>query len=352
MIKTDIYDSAKGVKIYTIGNSKGMTASFMERGATMISLCTPDKNGKIENVIVQLKDYDEYVKNTCYIGVVPGRYANRIGKCKFTLDGVEYHLNANDGQNSLHGGPHGFHEKNWTVKSHEDGADGASITFEYVSPDGEENFPGTLTSSVTYTVTENNELAIHYQGTTDKATIVNLTQHAYFNLSGDFKNPAIAHYAVMINANAITEVDSESIPTGKIAPVEGTDFDFRRFRRLKTINNFWYDHNYCLNNNCDCKVLAAEVEDPESGRIMKVFTSEPGMQFYTGNFLDGTLDSAFGKKVTRQSAFCFETQHYPDAPNNPTFASTELRPGQIYTHKAVFKFEVENESDKKFFPEL
>lgn len=351
MIKTEIYDAQKGVKLYTLGNSKGMTASFIERGATIISLCTPDKDGKIENVVVQLKDYDEYVKNTCYIGVVPGRYANRIGDSKFTLDGVEYKLNANDGKNSLHGGPHGFHEKNWTVKSFVDDAqNGPSITFEYQSPDGEENFPGNLCATVTYRVTEQNELAIHYQATTDKATIVNLTQHAYFNLSGNFKNTSIADYAVMINADAITEVDSESIPTGVLAPVAGTDFDFRSFRRLKTIKDFYYDHNYCLNTKNGDMILAGEVEDPESGRIMKVFTTEPGMQFYTGNFLDGTLQTAFGNTVTRQSAFCFETQHFPDAPNNPSFATTTLRPGQNYNHKAVFKFEVENDNDKKFFP--
>jgi len=341
MIKTDIYDAAKGVKIYTLSNSKGMTASFIERGATLISLCTPDRNGKIENVVTQLKDYDEYVKNTCYISVVPGRYANRIGKCKFTLEGKEYKLNANDGQNSLHGGPHGFHEKNWTVKSQDDKACGPEITFEYVSPDGEENFPGTLTSQVTYKVTEDNELAITYKATTDKTTIVNLTQHAYFNLSGNFKTPSIAGYSVMINADAITEVDAESIPTGKLAPVEGTAFDFRKATVLSTIKDFWYDHNYCLNNNGDINTMVAEVKDPESGRVMKVYTSEPGMQFYTGNFLDGTLDTAFGNKVTRQSAFCFETQHYPDAPNNPQFASTTLRPGETYMHKAVFKFEAE-----------
>ncbi|MCQ2252523.1 MAG: galactose mutarotase [Bacteroidales bacterium] len=351
MIKTEIYDAQKGVKLYTLGNSKGMTASFIERGATIISLCTPDKDGKIENVVVQLKDYDEYVKNTCYIGVVPGRYANRIGDSKFTLDGVEYKLNANDGKNSLHGGPHGFHEKNWTVKSFVDDAqNGPSITFEYQSPDGEENFPGNLCATVTYRVTEQNELAIHYQATTDKATIVNLTQQADFNLSGNFKNTSIADYAVMINADAITEVDSESIPTGVLAPVAGTDFDFRSFRRLKTIKDFYYDHNYCLNTKNGEMILAGEVEDPESGRIMKVFTTEPGMQFYTGNFLDGTLQTAFGNTVTRQSAFCFETQHFPDAPNNPSFATTTLRPGQNYNHKAVFKFEVENDNDKKFFP--
>lgn len=350
MIKTDIYDAQKGVKVYTLGNKKGMTASFIERGATVISICTPDKDGKIENVVVQLKDYDEYVKNTCYIGVVPGRFANRIGNCKFTLDGVEYTLNANDGKNSLHGGPHGFHEKNWTVKNFADTDNGPEITFEYVSPDGEENFPGTLTASVTYRVTDDNELVIQYQATTDKPTIVNLTQHAYFNLSGNFKNQSIADYAVMINADAITEVDSESIPTGQLAPVAGTTFDFRQFRRLKTIKDFWYDHNYCLNTKNGELILAGEVEDPESGRIMKVFTTEPGMQFYTGNFLDGTLDTAFGNKVTRQSAFCFETQHFPDAPNKQNFATTELRPGQKYNHKAVFKFEVENDNDRKFFP--
>ncbi|MBR4265550.1 MAG: galactose mutarotase [Bacteroidales bacterium] len=351
MIKTEIYDEQKGVKIYTLGNNKGMTASFIERGATITSINVPDKNGKIENVVLSLKNYDEWVKNQSYINVVPGRFANRIGGAKFTLDGKEYKLNPNDGPNSLHGGPEGFHSKNWTVKELKD-SDEPEITFEYFSKDGEENFPGNLTASITYKVTKDNELSMHYQAVTDKATPVNLTQHAYFNLSGDFKNTSIADYAIMINANAITEVHDDCIPTGVLMPVEGTDFDFRKFRRLKTIKDFYYDHNFVLNSKNGDIILAAEVEDPESGRILKVFTNYPGMQFYTGNWLDSTLESKYGKKISRQSACCFETQFFPDSPNKSQFPKAILSPGKSYNQKTIFKFEVETESDKDFFPEV
>jgi aldose 1-epimerase len=352
MIKTEIYDAVKGVKIYTLGNAQGMTVSFIERGATIVSINVPDKNGKIENVVVELKDYDEWERNASYINVVPGRYANRIGGAKFTLDGKEYRLNANDGKNSLHGGPQGFNVKNWTVKELKD-SDEPEITFEYFSADGEENFPGNLTASVTYKVTKDNALEMLYKAAADKATPVNLTQHAYFNLSGDFKNASIADYAVMINADAITEVTEDCIPTGVIKPVEGTDFDFRKFRRLKTIKDFYYDHNFVLNAKKDgSMILAAEVEDPESGRILKVFTDYPGMQFYTGNWLDSTLTTKTGKKVSRQSACCFETQFFPDSPNQKNFPDTILRPGKVYNQKSVFKFETESESDKKCFPEV
>ncbi len=352
MIKTEKYDAAKDVEIYTLGNKNGMTASFIRRGATVTSIRVPDKDGKIENVVVELKDYDEYLRNQSYIGVVPGRFANRIGGAKFSIDGVEYTLNPNDGPNSLHGGPSGFSTKDWTVTDFkEDEQNGPQITFVYQSPDGEENFPGNLTASVTYRLTEQNELVIHYQATTDKATPVNLTQHAYFNLSGDFKNPSIADYAILINANSITEITDDCIPTGQLTPVEGTVFDFKSFRRLKTIKDFYYDHNFVLNTKGDGELnLAAEVEDPHSGRIMKVFTTCPGMQFYTGNWLDGTLTTKTGQKVTRQSACCFETQFFPDSPNKPNFPDTILRPGQKFCHKTVFKFEVETENDKAFFP--
>lgn len=354
MIKTETYDAAKGVKIYTLGNSRGMTASFIERGATVTSIRVPDKDGNIGNVLVELKDYDEYVRNQSYIGVVPGRYANRIGGAKFTLDGVEYKLNANDGVNSLHGGPNGFSTKNWTVKEIKDDIHaGPEITFVYNSPDGEENFPGNVAASVTYRVTEGNELVMLYQATTDKATPINLTQHAYFNLSGDFSNPTIADYAIMINADSITEITDDCIPTGRIVPVYDTVFDFRKFRRLKTIKDFYYDHNFVLNSKGNGELnLAAEVEDPHSGRILKVFTTYPGMQFYTGNWLDGTLETKNGKKVTRQSACCFETQFFPDSPNHNNFPNTIIRPGQKYCQKTSFKFEVESPSDKDFFPEV
>ena len=351
MIKAEIYDASKGVKIYTLGNKKGMTASFIERGATVTSICVPDKNGNIENVVVELKDYDEWVKNPSYINVVPGRYANRIGGARFSLDGKEYVLNPNDGKNSLHGGPQGFSTKDWTVKNIVD-SDEPEITFEYFSPDGEENFPGNLTATITYKVMADNSLEMLYKAVTDKATPVNLTQHAYFNLSGDFKDTSIADYAVMINADAITEITDDCIPTGVIKPVEGTDFDFRKFRRLKSIKDFYYDHNFVLNGKNGSMILAAEVEEPESGRILKVFTNYPGLQFYTGNWLDSTLETKTGKKVSRQSACCFETQFFPDSPNKSNFPDTILRPGKTYNQKTIFKFEVETENDKKFFPEV
>ncbi|MBR4678951.1 MAG: galactose mutarotase [Bacteroidales bacterium] len=352
MIKTEIYDAAKGVKIYTLGNAHGMTASFIERGATVTSICVPDKNGKIENVVVELKDYDEWVKNQSYINVVPGRFANRIGGAKFVLDGKEYLLNANDGKNTLHGGKEGFNVKTWTVKETKD-SDEPEITFEYKSPDGEENFPGNLTASITYKITAENALEMVYKAVTDKATPVNLTQHAYFNLSGDFKSTDISKYAVMINADAITDITDDCIPTGVIKPVEGTDFDFRKFRRLKTIKDFYYDHNFVLNTKKDgSMILAAEVEDPESGRILKVFTDYPGVQFYTGNWLDSTLTTKTGKKVSRQSAFCLETQFFPDSPNKKDFPDAILRPGKIYAQKTVFKFETESQNDGECFPEL
>ncbi|MBR4440252.1 MAG: galactose mutarotase [Bacteroidales bacterium] len=351
MIKTEIYDAAKGIKRYILDNGMGMQAGFIQRGATITNINVPGRDGRSENVILELKDYDEYVKNQSYIGVVPGRYANRIGGAKFTLDGVEYKLNPNDGPNSLHGGPNGFSTRDWSVKRTEN-SDEPEITFEYVSPDGEENFPGTLTASVTYKLTKNNELVMHYQAVTDKATPVNLTQHAYFNLSGNFKITSIADYAVMINADAITEVKDDCIPTGAILPVYDTDFDFRKFRRLKTIKDFAFDHNYVLNTKDGGMFLAAEVEDPHSGRILKVFTNYPGMQFYTGNWLDNTLIHRCGKPIPRQSACCFETQFFPDAPNNSGFPSAILRPGKSYNQKTIFKFEVENDNDRKFFPEV
>ena len=352
MIKTEVYDAEKGVKIYTLSNSNSMSASFIERGATIISIRVPDKDGKIENVVVELKNYDEWLKNQSYINVVPGRFANRIGGAKFSLDGTEYVLRPNDGKNSLHGGPEGFSTKNWKVVKLVDSEE-PEISFEYFSPDMEENFPGNLTAKITYKVTKDNSLEMLYNAVTDKATPVNLTQHAYFNLSGDFKNTDISSYAVMINADAITEITDDCIPTGVIKSVEGTDFDFRKFRRLKTIKDFYYDHNFVLNTKNDgSMILASEVEDPFSGRILKVFTNYPGVQFYTGNWLDSTLETKFGNKVSRQSAFCLETQFFPDSPNHKDFPDAILRPGKIYNQKTVFKFETLGQNDVKCFPEL
>jgi aldose 1-epimerase len=338
MSKTEIYDEKTGTKRYWISNKNGMQAAFLERGATMTTLTSPDKDNKFENTIIELKDFNEYLNNTPYMAVVPGRYANRIAKGKFTIDGVEYNLNKNDnGKNHLHGGNVGFDKKNWTMKELKDN----SITFEYLSPDGEENFPGNLKATVTYTLNDDNSLEVNYKAETDKSTHCNLSQHAYFNLSGNYKNQSIDHYQVKINANGITEVDDELIPTGKILPVENTVYDFRESKKLSDIKDYAYDHNFCLNTKGDKEMFqAAEVYDSESGRVMEIFTNYPGMQFYTANFLDGSNTAANGSKCGKKSAFCMETQFYPDSPNHAEFPSTLLKPGDVYDRRAIFKFSV------------
>ncbi len=338
MIKTEIYDAAKGIKRYWIGNNNGMSAAFIERGATITTINAPDKNGKYENALVELKNYEEYLNNVSFIGVVPGRYANRIGGAKFTIDGKTYNLAQNDNGNCLHGGNNGFDKKDWKVKEFKDG-EKPTITFEYHSPDGEENFPGNLTATVTYALNNDNELEITYAAQTDKTTYVNLTQHAYFNLSGNYKKQKISDYSVEINANAITEITPDCVPTGKILNVENTVYDFRKAKVLNTIPDFYYDHNFVLNQKGDEMVIAARLVDPQSGRRLQVFTNYPGMQFYTGNWLDETLTEANGKKISRQSACCFETQFFPDSPNKPQFPNTLLKPGEKYLKKAIFKFD-------------
>ena len=338
MSQVEEYDKESGAKRYWISNKNGMKAAFIERGATMTTLTSPDKNNKFENVIIELKDYKEYLNNVPYMAVVPGRYANRIAKGKFTIDGVEYNLNKNDnGKNHLHGGNEGFDKKNWTMKELKDN----SVTFEYLSPDGEENFPGNLKATIKYSLNDDNSLEINYKAETDKPTHCNLSQHAYFNLSGDYKNQSIDNYKVKINANGITEVDNELIPTGKILPVENTVYDFRESKKLGDIKDYSYDHNFCLNTKGDKELIqAAEVYDSDSGRVMEIFTNYPGMQFYTANFLDGTNTALNGKKCVGKSAFCMETQFYPDSPNHPEFPSTLLKPGDVYDRKAIFKFSV------------
>ena len=338
MSKVEEYDKESGTKRYWISNKNGMSAAFLERGATITTINAPDKNNNFENVLIELQNWKEYLNNGPYIAVVPGRYANRIANGKFTIDGKEYQLAKNDnGKNHLHGGNVGFDKKNWTMKELKDN----SITFEYISPDGEENFPGTLKATVKYTLNDDNSLEILYNAETDKKTHCNLTQHAYFNLSGNYKNQKIDNYSVKINADGITEVNDDLIPTGKILPVENTIFDFRKSKKLKEIKDFAYDHNFCLNKKGDKELFsAAEVYDDESGRVLEVFTNYPGLQFYTANFLDGSNTEKNGSKLSKQSAFCMETQFYPDSPNHPEFPSTLLKPGQKYEMKSVFKFSV------------
>jgi aldose 1-epimerase len=276
-----------------------------------------------------------------YFGALIGRYGNRIGKAQFTLDGATYKLPANDNGNTLHGGNRGFDKRVWTAKPGE----GASLELTYVSKDGEEGFPGTLSAKVVYTLTDNNELKIDYTATTDKPTVANLTNHAYFNLKGPGEGTILDHQ-VTVNADQFTPVDGTLIPTGELRQVKGTPFDFTQAtaigaridqddQQLKFGKG--YDHNWVLNKGGGGMTKAAEVYEPQTGRVMEVWTTEPGLQFYTGNFLDGTLKGK-GKTFQHRGAFCMETQHYPDSPNKPNFPSTTLRPGQTYQTSTTYRF--------------
>jgi aldose 1-epimerase len=330
------------VEVYTLSNGKGMEARIMTYGATVVSLTAPDKSGKYADVVNGMENVDGYVKapGVPYFGAIVGRYGNRIGHAQFTLEGATYKTPKNDGDNTLHGGVRGFDKHNWTARDTGDGG----VEFTYVSPDGDEGFPGALTSKVTYTVTDNNELKIEYSATTDKPTVVNLTNHSYFNLAGQGEGDILGHQ-VTIYADRFTPVDKGLIPTGELKPVKDTPFDFTTATAIgarigqndeQLVFGKGYDHNWVLNGAGLKK--AAEVYEPKSGRVMEVMTEEPGLQFYTGNFLDGTIKGKGGKVYGHRSAFCMETQHYPDSPNKPSFPTTELKPGQTYKTVTVYRF--------------
>ena len=326
------------VDLYTLTNANGMEAAIITYGGHVIRLTAPDKSGKYADVVLGLDDLPAYIAHTAHFGSLIGRYGNRIGKGQFQLDGKTYTLPKNNGENSLHGGK-GFDLKVWGAKA----ANGASVELTYVSKDGEEGFPGTLSSKAVYTLTDKNELKIDYTATTDKPTIVNLTNHSYFNLSGDAD---VLQHQVTINADRFTPVDAGLIPTGELKPVKGTPFDFttataigarigQNDPQLKIGNG--YDHNWVLNKGSGGLTKAAEVYEAKSGRVMEVWTTEPGVQFYTGNFLNGTLKGK-GKTYGFRSGLCLETQHYPDSPNKANFPSTTLRPGQTYQTTTVYRF--------------
>jgi aldose 1-epimerase len=334
--------SGEAVDLYSLTNGKGLKVKIMTYGATIIGVETPDRNGKAENITLHLDTFADYAKGHPFFGPTVGRYANRIAKAKFTLEGKEYTLAANNNGNTLHGGEQGFDKKIWKAEPVKT-ADSASVTFTYVSKDGEEGYPGTLTAKVTYSVTDRNELKMEYSATTDKATVVNLTNHAYWNLAGAGSG-TILDQEMMINADGYLPVDDTLIPVGKIDPVKGTPMDFvtkpmtigSRIAEVKG----GYDHCYVLNKKPGEKMsLAAKITEPKSGRVMEIYTDQPGIQFYTGNFLDGTI-KAGGKTYAKNAAFCLETQVFPDSPNQPQFPSAVLRPGQTYTHSTVHKFSV------------
>jgi aldose 1-epimerase len=343
----------QAIDIYTLHNAKGAEAHIMTYGGIVQSLSMPDKSGKLGDVVLgfdALNGYtqDSYVKSCPYFGALIGRYGNRIAKGKFSLDGTEYTLATNNVPNTLHGGVKGFDKVVWTATDAEVGKDGPKLELTYVSKDGEEGFPGNLTVHATYTLREDNALQLKFEATTDKDTVVNLTHHSYFNLAG--KGDVLGH-VVQINADKFTPVDSTLIPTGELRPVAGTPVDFRAPTVIGThideTNNEQikfgngYDHNFVLNKNGNELSLAARVSEPTSGRTLEVWTTEPSVQFYTGNFLDGTLTGKGGWTYQFRNAFCFEPQHYPDSPNHPAFPTTELKPGETYKNTIVYKFGVE-----------
>jgi aldose 1-epimerase len=329
-----------GVSLYTLTNSHGMEARIMTYGGILVSLKTPDRKGALADVVLGHDDLAGYVADSkTFFGALIGRYANRIGHAQFTLEGVTYKLPKNDGENSLHGGPQGFDKHVWTGRELPDG-----VELTYLSKDGEAGYPGNLTAVVSYRLTDDNRLQIHYTATTDKPTVVNLTNHSYWNLKGG--GDALAHL-VTLNADRFTPVDSGLIPTGELKPVAGTPFDFRKATepgarigqadaQLKLGNG--YDHNWVLNKNGLGLTFAARVEETSTGRVMEVYTDQPGIQFYTGNFLDGAVKGKGGVPANQHTALCFETQHYPDTPNKPSFPSAELKPGQKYATTTEFRF--------------
>ena len=353
--KADFGKTSEGqaVEIYTLHNSKGAEARIMTYGGIVQSLTMPDKNGKFADVVLGFDNLDSYVKDSyvksCpYFGALVGRYGNRIGGAKFTLEGNPYTLATNNGPNSLHGGLKGFDKVVWTAKSSV-GIRGPQLVLAYFSKDGEEGFPGNLEVTAIYTLTEDNELKLEFAATTDRPTVVNLTHHSYFNLAGQGNGDILGHI-VYINSDKTTPVDSGLITTGEFKSVDGTPFDFRkptaigaRINDPDTVLQYGpgYDHNWVINKQLGQFGLQARVEEPASGRVMEVWSDEPGLQFYAGNFLDGTLKGKGGVAYQIHTGFCMEPQHYPDSPNKTNFPSVELKPGQTYHNTIVYKFSAE-----------
>ncbi len=345
------------VEIYTLRNSHGCEARITNYGGIVVSLTTPDKDGKLDDVLLGFDTVDEYEKDSPYFGALIGRYGNRIAKGKFTLDGKEYTLPTNDPPNTLHGGKVGFDKRVWRAEAGGMGDDGFPLTLTYVSKDGEEGYPGTLTVKAVYTLTEHDELRIAFEATTDAPTVVNLTNHSYFDLRGAASEGDVLGHVVTLHAAKFLPVDKTSIPLGELRPVAGTPFDFTKPMSIGArINDAddqlhfgpgGYDHCYVL-DGYDPKLgskagpfLAAHILEPESGRVLELWTSEPGVQFYSGNFLEGKFAGKGGKVYGKRSAFCLEPQHFPDSPNRPEFPSVVLRPGETYRNTFSYRFSVQ-----------
>lgn len=328
------------VDLYTLKNAHGLTMKVMTYGAIITELHTPDRQGQLGDIVLGFDSLQGYLKGHPYFGAVVGRYANRIAKGRFTLEGQTYTLATNNYPNALHGGLKGFDKVVWAAEP-VSVPDGVAVRFSYTSSDGEEGYPGNLVVRVTYTLTNQDELVMDYEAKTDKTTVINVTNHSYFNLAGQGD---ILGHELMLSASSYTPVDDTLIPTGQIAPVKGTPMDFTTAkpigRDLKQLTNTpqGYDHNFVLNRAGKGLALCARVHEPKTGRMMEVLTTQPGVQFYSGNFLDGTLTGKRGVTYQQHDGFCLETQHYPDSPNQPAFPSVVLHPNQAYQHRTVHKF--------------
>jgi aldose 1-epimerase len=333
----------RAITLYALTNTHGMEVRAMNYGGIIVSIRVPDRNGEFADVVLGHETVDGYRPNPPFFGAIVGRYANRIANGTFKLDGVTYSLPKNDGPNTLHGGTIGFDKVVWDGEPLK-GKTG--VAFSYFSKNGEDGFPGNLRVKVTYTLTNANTLEIDYEATTDKATPINLSQHSYFNLKGE-GNGDILDHEIMINADRFTPIDKTLIPTGELRPVKGTPFDFTKPTKIgahidendeQLVLAHGYDHNFVINRNGGGLVLAARVYEPTTGRTLEVSTTQPGVQFYTGNFLDGTITGKHGHVYKRRYGFCLETQHFPDSPNHPDFPNTILKPGETFQQKTVFKF--------------
>ena len=333
------------IDIYTLTNKQGMEALITNYGATLVSLKTPDRYGKLVDVTLGYESLKAYERDKAYFGCIVGRYANRIAGGKFTLHGKRYQLVKNEGDNHLHGGARGFNKVIWQVKNLIDGV-GPSVILTYLSPDGEEGYPGNLVVNVTYGLTEENELRIDYEAQTDQSTVINLTHHSYFNLAGAGSGDILGH-VLTIFADEFTPVDDRLIPTGEFRRVRDTPMDFRQPTEIgarieqddeQLIRGNGYDHNWVLNKEAGALALAARVFESRSGRTMEVYTTEPGIQFYSGNFLDSRVIGKAGEIYGQRGGFCLETQHFPDSPNRPEFPSTVLKPGEQYQQTTIYRF--------------
>jgi len=332
----------RAITQFTLTNARGMVAKIIDYGGIITELHAPDRDGNFADVVLGFESLAPYRTDSPYIGALIGRYGNRIAHGRFTLDGRQYQLPVNNGSNHLHGGPDGFDRVKW-----EAAVDGASLRLAYRSVDGEMGYPGNLDATVVYTLLDSNELVVSFHAVTDKATPVNLTQHSYFNLAGDGD---ILGHLLTIDAGAFVPIDAGSIPTGELAPVAGTPFDFRAPRPIgerigqpdeQLRHGGGYDHNFVLDKPANGMLTrAARVVEPLSGRVLELWTEEPGVQFYSGNFLDGTL-AGKGRTYAHRSGFCLEPQHFPDSPNQPHFPDTILRPGQVYRTESRFRFLVD-----------